>query len=209
MMKKLDMKIEESPFYNFQNARTHITFKINAQKTYNYCKKNNLSFFTVSLGLLLKGLNDIPELRRKIINNQAVEFDKIDGITPLLDENKNMLEMKITPIKENETLKEWHDKVQKEKNAIIKGEKPSYNLKMDERDKKPIANFSCIPWINFDSMVTCVTEPHQTQPLITWGKLENGKMSVAITTSHIFVFGYHLGLFNKSIQEYFNNPEKL
>lgn len=209
MMKKLDFNLKESPFYNFQNARTDISFKVNAQNTYEYCKKNNLSFFIISLGCLLKGLNDVPELRRKIINNQAVEFDKIDGVTPLLDKNNNMLEMRVTSIEKNQTLKDWHDKVKKEEKSIINHEKPSFNIDMDFRDQEPIANFSCVPWVNFESISPCVTEPHQTQPLITWGKLVNGKMTVAISTSHIFVFGIHIGLFNKSIQKYFNNPELL
>lgn len=134
MMKKLDFNLKESPFYNFQNARTDISFKVNAQNTYEYCKKNNLSFFIISLGCLLKGLNDVPELRRKIINNQAVEFDKIDGVTPLLDKNNNMLEMRVTSIEKNQTLKDWHDKVKKEEKSIINHEKPSFNIDMNFRD---------------------------------------------------------------------------
>jgi chloramphenicol O-acetyltransferase type A len=79
---------------------------------------------------------------------------------------------------------------------------------MIERESYPIANFSCMPWMDFDSLTTCISHPHQTQPLVNWGKIrDDGKMSVAITCNHIFVSGKELSQFYDKSQEYFNHPE--
>ena len=44
-------------------------------------------------------------------------------------------------------------------------------------------------------------------PIISWGKLVNGKIPVSLTASHIFIFGYHFKLFYENIEKYFQDPE--
>lgn len=46
-------------------------------------------------------------------------------------------------------------------------------------------------------------------PVISWGKLVNGKIPVSLTASHVFVFGYHFKLFYEKIEKYLENPEIL
>lgn len=76
---------------------------------------------------------------------------------------------------------------------------------MEKRDYENIANYSCIPWVDFESITSVILTGNQIQPLITWGKVnKNYEMSVAITVSHIFVNGRELGLFYKKVQENFN-----
>lgn len=69
-----------------------------------------------------------------------------------------------------------------------------------------IANFSCIPWVDFDSITSCIVEANQIQPLITWGRVNKDyEMTVSITVSHIFVNGQELGHFYKYAQNEFEN----
>ena len=75
--------------------------------------------------------------------------------------------------------------------------------------KTPIVNFSCIPWIHFESMTNIQYSPHQIYPTISWGKIEDDKIPVSLSVSHIFFFGYHFKLFYEGVQKYFNNPELL
>jgi len=76
---------------------------------------------------------------------------------------------------------------------------------MEKRDFTNIANFSCIPWVDFDSITNCVLNNHQIQPLITWGKVnKNYEMSISITVSHIFVNGQDLAYFYKNAEKEFN-----
>lgn len=76
-----------------------------------------------------------------------------------------------------------------------------------DRDEKPLVNFSCLPWFHFESMTNAVSSSHQIYPLISWGKLEDSKIPVSLTASHIFFFGFHFKLFFEGVEKYFDNPE--
>lgn len=211
MMKELDFNISESPFSDFFTSRYSMSFRIDIQKAWEYSKDNDLSFFIVSLACLLCGLNSVPELRRRIIGGKAFEFDKIDGITPIMNEDESVFEeMRVSPPTESESFENWHDKVVDIRDSILEGKTKGFSIGMTKRDIEPIANFSCIPWVDFDTLVNCISEPHQIQPLITWGKVsENKKMPVAIAINHIFVYGKHIGQFQNNTQKYFNNPNTI
>lgn len=63
-------------------------------------------------------------------------------------------------------------------------------------DETNIANFSCMPWFDFNVIINCIIDGKAIQPLITWGKVnKNYEMSVAITFNPIFVNGRELGYF--------------
>ncbi|MCC7553855.1 MAG: chloramphenicol acetyltransferase [Methanobacteriaceae archaeon] len=209
-MKEVDFNLEKSPFKDFLSSRYSMTSKIDVSKTWNFAKENNLSFFILSLGCLTNALNSIPEMKRRIINGKVIEFDKLDAITPILNEKEEMLEMRVLPPESYDSIKTWHDYVINLKESILKDEKLSFSIPMSKRDSEPIANFSCIPWVDFDSLTTCISYSQQIQPLITWGKVNaDGKMSVAITVNHIFIFGKQLGEFYKNLERNFNSPKKI
>ena len=103
-----------------------------------------------------------------------------------------------------DSILDWHDYVKELSSGILIGKQEGFALDMQLRDFENIANFSCIPWVDFETLTTCIVKPTQIQPLITWGRVnENYEMSVAITVSHIFVNGRELGDFFKYAQEEF------
>ena len=86
------------------------------------------------------------------------------------------------------------------------GDVEGFKLDMFKRDFENIANFSCIPWVDFDSITTVIVTNNQIQPLITWGRVnEDYEMSVSITVSHIFVNGRELGYFYENLQKELDN----
>ena len=181
-MREIDFNLKENPFINFQSSRYSMTARINVEKMWKYSKENNCSFFVLSLGCLMKAVNSIPQLKRRIVNNKVIEHDYLDG-------------------------EKWHDYVKKTSKDVLSGKTEEFNVEMEKRDYENIANYSCIPWVDFESITSGILTGNQIQPLITWGKVnENYEMSVAITVSHIFVNGSELGLFYKKVQENFNQP---
>lgn len=207
-MHKIDFNLEDNPFYNFQSSRYSMSARVNVKKSYEFAKKEDYSFFLVTLASLLKAANDVEKLRYRIINNEVVEFESMDGITPIMDESKNSYcEMRVTnPV--NFPL--WHEDVKKLSKDILSEKIDGFNLPMEKRDEENIINFSCIPWVDFDSITTAVLHPRQIQPLITWGKFDKDyEMTVSITVNHIFVAGSDLAKFYKKAQYYLDNVEKL
>ena len=86
-------------------------------------------------------------------------------------------------------------------------EKEHYYLEGSKRDEEQIVNFSCIPWVHFESMTNVIYSPLQIYPVITWGKLVDGNIPISVTVSHIFFFGYHFKMFYDGVEKYFDKPE--
>ena len=208
-MREIECKLDENPCINFQSARYSMSARVNVEKLWNWCHENGKSFFIMSLGCLMNAVNSVDELKRRIIDNKAVEFDYLDGVTPIMNENEGIYcEMKVKTPQEFENIIQWHDYVKDLSADILSGKSESFFIEMEKRDLTNIANFSCIPWVDFDMITNCTVEGKAIQPLITWGKVnENFEMSVSITVSHIFVNGRELGYFYENAQREFNNIE--
>ncbi|SEL07453.1 chloramphenicol O-acetyltransferase type A [Methanobrevibacter gottschalkii] len=205
-MKEIKFNLNENPFINFLSARYSMSAKINVEKLWKWCHENNKSFFIMSLGCLMNAVNSVPELKRRIINGKAIEHDYLDGVSPIMDEgNKIYREMRVkTPQEFNDILK-WHDYIKDYSKNILSGKEEGFTIEMEKRDLENIANFSCIPWVDFDMITNCVLSGNQIQPLITWGKVnEKYEMSISITVSHIFVNGRELGYFYENAQKEFD-----
>jgi chloramphenicol O-acetyltransferase type A len=205
-MREIEFNLDENPFVDMLSSRYSISARVNVEKLWKYCKENDKSFFIMSLGCLMNASNNIDAFKRRIIDGKAVEFDHMDGTSPIMDENNDVyLEMRVEPPQNFSDIFEWHDYVKDLTQSILSGEVEGFSLDMHLRDSENIINFSCIPWVDFDSITTCIVESTQIQPLITWGRMnENYEMTVAITVSHIFVNGRELGYFYENVQNEFN-----
>ena len=205
-MKEIEFNLDENPFINFLSARYAISARINVEKLWNYCKQNDKSFFIMSLGCLMNAVNSVPQLKRRIIDGKAIEYDHLEGLTPIMnEENEIYREMRVRIPQEFDSILEWHDYVRQLSDDILTGENDGF-IDMEDRDLTNIANFSCIPWIDFDMLTNCVVDGKAIQPLITWGKVnEDYEMSVSITVSHIFVNGRELGYFYENAQKEFDD----
>ena len=206
-MKKIDFDLKNNPFIDFQSSRYMMSARINVEKLWKFCKKNDYSFFIMSLGCLMNGVNSVPNLKKRIINDEAVEYDYLEGVSPIMNDELNLYrEMRVKTPQEFEDIFEWHDYVRELSDEILGGKNKGFELEMEKRDFTNIANFSCIPWVDFDSITSCILNGRQIQPLITWGKVSDDyEMSVSITVSHIFVHGRDLSYFFENIQKEFNN----
>ena len=206
-MKEIEFNLNENPFYNFLSSRYTISARINVEKLWKWCKNNDKSFFIMSLGCLMNAVNKIPQFKRRIIDNKVVEFDFLEATSPIMNEkNEIYKEMKVKIPQEFENMLIWHDYVKNLSKSILSGKNKGFTLEMEKRDEINIANFSCIPWVDFDMITSAIVTSTQIQPLITWGKVnKNYEMSVAITVSHIFVNGRELGYFYDNAQKEFDN----
>ncbi|WP_295609986.1 CatA-like O-acetyltransferase [uncultured Methanobrevibacter sp.] len=205
-MREIEFNLNENPFIDFLSARYAISARVNVESMWNWCHENDKSFFIMSLGCLMNAVNSVPELKRRIIDGKAIEYDYLEGLTPIMDEgNKIYKEMRVKTPQEFDDILKWHDYVKKLSSDILSGKQEGLSLEMQQRDLTNVANFSCIPWVDFDMLTNCVVDGNAIQPLITWGKVnENYEMSVSITVSHIFVNGRELGYFYENAQKEFD-----
>lgn len=206
-MREIEINLNENPFIDFLSTRYAISARINVESMWNWCHENDKSFFIMSMGCLMNAVNSVPELKRRIIDGKVVEYDYLDGVSPIMDEgNEIYKEMRVKVPQEFDDIMAWHDYVRELSSDILSGKKEGFFIEMEKRDLTNIANFSCIPWVDFDMITNCVVDGNAIQPLITWGKVNsNFEMSVSITVSHIFVNGRELAHFYENAQNEFNS----
>ena len=205
-MKEIDFDLERNPFINFLSSRYVMCARVDVEKLWKWCHENDKSFFVMSLGCLMNAVNSVDKLKRRIVDGKAVEYDYLEGVSPIMDEGREIYrEMRVKTPQEFEDIIEWHDYVKELSQSILKGEDEGFALEMEKRAFTNIANFSCIPWVDFDCITNCVLTGNQIQPLVTWGKVnEDYEMSVSITVNHIFVNGRELGYFYENAQKEFD-----
>ena len=206
-MKEIDFDLENNPFINFLSSRYTMSARVNVENLWIKSKEQNLSFFVMSLGVLMNALNDIPQMRRRIIDGRVIEFESLDAVCPIMDKDETVFkEIRIEGPQRFYNILKWHDYVVDYQLNVLEGVDKAFDVDTMERDKINIANFSCIPWVDFDSITNATAAGNAIQPLITWGKVnEDYEMTVSITVSHIFVNGLELAKFYKNAQENFDN----
>lgn len=206
-MKEIDFDLENNPFINFLSSRYSMSARVNVENLWIKSKEQDLSFFVMSLGALMNALNDIPQMRRRIIDGKVIEFESLDAVCPIMDKEETVFkEIRIEGPQRFYNILKWHDYVVDYQLNVLEGVDKAFDVDTMERDKINIANFSCIPWVDFDSITNATAAGNAIQPLITWGKVnENYEMTVSITVSHIFVNGLELAKFYKNVQENFDS----
>ena len=206
-MKEIDFDLENNPFINFLSSRYTMSARVNVENLWIKSKEQDLSFFVMSLGALMNALNDIPQMRRRIIDGKVIEFESLDAVCPIMDKDETVFkEIRIEGPQRFYNILKWHDYVVDYQLNVIEGVDKAFDLDTMERDKINIANFSCIPWVDFDSITNATAAGNAIQPLITWGKVNDDfEMTVSITVSHIFVNGLELAKFYKNAQENFDS----
>ena len=206
-MKEIDFDLENNPFINFLSSRYTMSARVNVENLWIKSKEQDLSFFVMSLGALMNALNDIPQMRRRIIEGKVIEFESLDAVCPIMDKEETVFkEIRIEGPQRFYNILKWHDYVVDYQLNVLEGVDKAFDVDTMERDKINIANFSCIPWVDFDSITNATAAGNAIQPLITWGKVnENYEMTVSITVSHIFVNGLELAKFYKNAQENFDS----
>ena len=206
-MKEIDFDLENNPFINFLSSRYTMSARVNVENLWIKSKEQDLSFFVMSLGALMNALNDIPQMRRRIIDGKVIEFESLDAVCPIMDKEETVFkEIRIEGPQRFYNILKWHDYVVDYQLNVLEGVDKAFDVDTMERDKINVANFSCIPWVDFDSITNATAAGNAIQPLITWGKVnENYEMTVSITVSHIFVNGLELAKFYKNAQENFDS----
>ena len=204
-MREIEFNLDENPFIDFLTARYSMSARINVEKLWKWCHENDKSFFIMSLGCLMNAVNSVPELKRRIIDGKAVEYDYLEGVSPIMDDDNDVYkEMRVEVPQKFDSILDWHDYVKELSSDILKGRKEGFFIEMEKRDLTNIANFSCIPWVDFDMLTNCIVDGRGIQPLISWGKVNKDyEMSVSITVSHIFVNGRELANFYENAQKEF------
>lgn len=180
-------------FKNFDEPFFGVSFTINCEKAYNFCKKNNYSFFLYYLYQSLKAVNKVEGFNYRIINDEVFAFDVVNASPTINRADKTFgfsymnYEASFEIFVEKATAE--IEKVQHTKGLIpaVSGEN--------------VIHYSSMPWIDFTSVSHARNFKFKDScPKISFGKMTDFKMPVSIHVHHALMDGYQVSLFIDEFQ---------
>ena len=111
-----DIKEDELPFGDFLTSRYSMTVKVKADECYTLSKRKNIPFFNLTAACILEAINEIPEFKLRIRDGNVIEYDYINAVSPIMQEDYSIREIEIVPPSEFEDIYKWNDYVENKKN---------------------------------------------------------------------------------------------
>lgn len=155
-------------------------------------------FFLSFLYALTRAANAVPELRRRLLDGQVVEFDRCcPSYTAMKDSGVYvycLVDSGLLPYEDFLT-----DGKRRQAEAL-KGEGLA-------ESGDPLGNFfvSCVPWLAYTQLKHPVTGPEDTNPRFSWGKFTemNGRVTMPVTifVNHALADGLHIAQFYENLDQ--------
>jgi chloramphenicol O-acetyltransferase type A len=196
-----DRKDHFNFFKNFDEPFFGITVEIDCTKAYDFCKRNDTSFFLYYLHKSLVAANKIEAFRYRISEDQIFVFDQINA-SPTINRANGTFGFSYMDYFADFSTFEDNAKTAIEKVQNSTGLIPSIS-------GENVIHYSSIPWINFTSLSHARNFSFKDScPKISFGKMSvsNSKrtMPVSIHVHHGLMDGFHVSQFIDMFQELMN-----
>ncbi|MEE9439338.1 MAG: chloramphenicol acetyltransferase [Saprospiraceae bacterium] len=194
-MKNIDIESwkrkEHYVFYSgFDDPFFNIVVNIDCTQAFKYVKENNHSFFAFYLYCSSLAIDNIMELKHRILDDKVVEYDNIHIASTIGRDDGSFA---FSFVNFNKSFLDFNAELQYE----ILNVQNSKGLRLNEDDKRlDVIHYSTMPWNSF----TGLNHPrsfnnNDSVPKIVFGKAEfiNGKrmMPVSLSAHHGLVDGIH------------------
>lgn len=64
---------------------------------------------------ILEAINEIHEFKRRIIDDKVYEYEKINGVSPIMQEDHTIREIEIIPLSEHDSLEKYNEYIENKK----------------------------------------------------------------------------------------------
>ena len=208
-MKQIDLnnwnrKLLFEHFKNFADPYFSVVIPFNVSNAYENSKSGNHSFFARYLHDCMKALNEVENLKYRIINDEVVKYDVIHASPTLMRSDKTF---GFSFVRFDKNLDVFINNINKEQDRINN----SAELYPSEEYRLDCIHCSALPWVNFTGHKEPVSGQKDSVPKLAFSKaveIDNKLiMNVAINVNHALVDGYHVSLFSEKFQEYLNHKQ--
>ncbi len=190
-------------FYrNFDAPCFTVTVKVGAEPLYVWAKRRHESFFLLALYAILRAANAVPQVRQRVLpDGRIVEFERIAVMTPIMTASEmfHQIWCEYEP-----DFAAFRDAA-----APLVAEAGNGSPAPMEEHGADFLCASCVPWLHFEALNPADYAFSQDIPVLTWGRLEDGRIPVSVKFNHCFVDGLHVGRFFRQLEEGFSCPETL
>lgn len=207
-MKKIDLnnypRKEHFEFFGqFDEPFFGLTVDVACDKATQFCKEQKISFYQFYTYQILRAVNEVPELRHRLIEGEIFDMEEIHVSSTVLREDKTFGFSKILYKNSFEAF-----------SAGMKAEtehvrnSSGLNLIPEQHD---VIHYTATPWLNF----TAISHARHFKfkdsiPKLAVGKAKEKEgermLPISIHAHHALVDGYHVGLFYEKLEALLNNP---
>lgn len=183
-------------FTSMSNPYVGVTANVDITSFRAKQKQRGLPFFLSLLYVVIRAANDVPELRRRVLHGQIVEYDdcpsshtvaKPDGTYSYCELRSNM------PLDEYLKI------------AIPAHERAKIEGTIEEENTEPLFFVSCLTALTYTSFVQPTPVPADFNPRITFGRYfeSEGRLLLPVTLlcNHALVDGLHLSRFYEQLKK--------
>lgn len=188
-------------FNNLFDPYFAVTIPVDVTRAYEFSKRQEFSFFAKYLYDCMKAINDIENMRYRIVKDQVVCYDVIHASATIMRSNKTF---GFSFVEFDNDLEIFAENIRVEKERI----ENSTDL-YPPTNRVDCIHCSALPWLNFTGHKEPFANSKDSVPKVAFSKAEKIdsaiKMNIAIGVNHALVDGYHVGLFVERFQNYLNN----
>jgi len=193
-------------FSKFDEPYYGITAEVDCTIAYKNAKGMNIPFFVYYLHKSNCAINEIENLKLRIVDNQVVLYDVVHASSTIGREDGTFA---YSFIEHSGDINVFYENAKKE----IEQVKNSAGLRLNDEAKRfDTVHYSPLPWIKFTSVTHARDfKRNDSVPKISFGKVTeaNGKltMPVGIYVHHGLVDGYHVGKYFEIFQNLLNEEQ--
>lgn len=178
-------------FRTFADPYVGVTVPCDITRLRGACAAHGWPFFLTVLHCAVNAANAVPELRRRICGDQAVEYDVCPSSHTVALPDGSYCYCKLDC---SRPLAEFLPYAQ----AEVARAKAAPSLD-DGADAASLFFVTCLPWLSFTELRLPVPSPADSNPRISFGKFyaqeERILLPVNLTAHHALADGIHLALF--------------
>jgi chloramphenicol O-acetyltransferase type A len=182
-----------SPYFGF-------TTEVDCTQAYKKAKDNGHSFFAAYLHASMIAVNEVDELKMRILNDNIVLYDTVNAGTTIGRVDGTF---GFAYIHFSEDFNTFNAELQKE----ITGVQNSIGLRMNNGELgKDLIRHSAIPWNSFSALLhPTPLDKTESVPKITFGKfsIREGRyyLPVSVEAHHGLADGFHLARYLEAFQK--------
>ena len=193
-------------FRSMQNPMAGVTVNVDVTGLVNRCKAKGLSFYLAFIHMAALAANDVPELKRRIVDGHVVEYDACgtSHIEPLPDGSYCYC----TLYHDRDWAKYFHYAEAERKQCVAH---PSID---EDEDVAGLYFITCLPWLHYTQLIQPTAGGDESNPRISWGKYEadwRGRMMLPVTlmVHHALCDGIHIARFYEGLNARLNGAQSL
>lgn len=208
-MKKIDLnnylRKEHFEFFSqFDEPFFGLTVEVECEKAFHFCKDQSISFYQFYTYQILKAVNEVSELRHRLIDGEIFDMEEIHVSSTVLRENKTFGFSKVLY---KSSFIEFSAGMKQETERVRNSS--GLNLIPEQHN---VIHYTATPWLSFTSISHARHFKFKDSiPKLAVGKAmkKEGKqlLPVSIHAHHALADGYHVGLFYEKLNHYLRNPQ--